>query len=135
MKVGRKDASILKDCTVLDDVFIALTNLYHFFEALVEEINLKVERPSRHITIEIVEVRIVFYWLETRRPIISFANILVSVVLPLPMFPAIAICIIFAVLLQIVEIKESEEDGVYLICDKFEILRTILVVEIVDIDG
>lgn len=135
MKVGRKDASILKDCTVLDDVFIALTNLNHFFEALVEEINLKVERPSRHITIEIVEVRIVFYWLKTRRPIISFANILVSVVLPLPMFPAIAICIVFAVLLQIVEIKESEEDGVYLICDKFEILRTILVVEIVDIDG
>lgn len=53
MKVGRKDASILKDCTVLDDVFIALTNLYHFFEALVEEINLKVESDPeafRYIT-------------------------------------------------------------------------------------
>lgn len=32
------------------------------------------ERPSRHIAIEIVEVRIVFYRLETRRPIIYFCQ-------------------------------------------------------------
>lgn len=135
MKVGRKNASILKDCAVLDDVFIALTNFNHFFESLVEEINLKVERPSRHITIEIVEIRIVFYWLKTRRPIISFCQHLGERGLAATDVSGIAICIVFAVLLQIVEIKEAEEDGVYLICDKFEILWTILVVEIVDIDG
>ena len=43
VEVGRKDAGILVDSTILDDVLIGLADLDHVFETLVKEIDLQIE--------------------------------------------------------------------------------------------
>ena len=65
VKVGRKDAGILKDRAVLYDVLVALAYLHHLLKALVEEIDLQVERPSRHVLIEVVKIGVVLHRFKT----------------------------------------------------------------------
>jgi len=68
MEVGGKDACILENGAVLNDGFGALANLHDVLEALVQEVDLEVERPAAHVLIEIVEIGVVVDGLEACRP-------------------------------------------------------------------
>ena len=74
VEVGRKDAGILVNSTILDDVLVGLVDLHNVLEALVEEIDLEVERPACHVGIEIRQIRIVLHALEARLPAIMFGQ-------------------------------------------------------------
>jgi hypothetical protein len=60
---------IFIDGTVLDDVLAAVADVHHLTEATVEEENLDVERPTLHVLIETVQIRIMFNLLIMRLPI------------------------------------------------------------------
>ena len=68
VQVGGKDARVLIDGAVLDDVDIALRDFNHLLEALVQEVNLQVERPACHVGIEVFQIGIVVHGLKTRAP-------------------------------------------------------------------
>ena len=74
MQVGRENARVLEDGTVLYDSVVALGNLYNLLEAFVEKVNLQVERPSVHVFVEVVEIRIVVHWLKFGYPAITFGQ-------------------------------------------------------------
>ena len=52
---------IWRDGTVLDDYLVKLRDVHNILETLVKEINLKVERPSLHILIEVRQIWIIVY--------------------------------------------------------------------------
>ena len=54
-----QDRTIFEDGAVLDDDVVGLGNFDHFLETAVEEVNLKVERPSLHVGIEVGEIGVV----------------------------------------------------------------------------
>ena len=70
MQVGRKDPGILIDGPVLDYDVLLLGDFNHVLEALVEEINLEIERPPLHIFVEISEIGIKIHGLELGGPAI-----------------------------------------------------------------
>jgi len=71
MQVGRKDAGILKDGTVLDNGLLRLGNLNHLLETLVQEVYLQIKRPTGHVGIEDCQLAIVIYGFEPWRPAIT----------------------------------------------------------------
>ena len=68
VQVGREDACVLEDGAVLDEGVFRLRYLDHLLEAAVEEVDLQVERPAGHIGVEVGQVGVVLYRLETGRP-------------------------------------------------------------------
>ena len=68
MQVRCKDARILIYGAVLDDHLVAVSDVHHVLEPLVEEINLQIERPSFHILVKISQIWVKIYRLELRRP-------------------------------------------------------------------
>ena len=72
VEVGREDTCVLVDSTVLNDVLVGLAYFDNILEALVEEIDLQVERPARHILVEISEIGVILYALEAWFPAIMF---------------------------------------------------------------
>ena len=74
MKVGRVDEGILKYGAVLNDVLVALADFDNLLETLVNVLYLEIERPARHVLIEVIKIGIVFNGFETRRPVISFCQ-------------------------------------------------------------
>jgi hypothetical protein len=69
MQVRGKNIGIFIDGAVLDDATFAAANLKDIVEAVVEEIDLQVERPTLHVFIEIVYVGIFFNIFEVWLPI------------------------------------------------------------------
>ena len=59
MEVWGKNAGILVNGPVLDDILSGIADIYHFLESLVQKIDLKVERPTRHVVVKIFKVRVV----------------------------------------------------------------------------
>ena len=74
VQVGCEDAGIFKDGAVLNDGVVTLADGDYVSKPLVEKVDLQVERPSCHVGIEIVQIRIVVYWLKLWYPIISFGK-------------------------------------------------------------
>ena len=68
MKVRSEYACVLIYGPVLDDDVIALGDLHHILESLVQEVNLEIERPPFHILIKISEIWIEVNRLELWRP-------------------------------------------------------------------
>src|SRR4051812_30395423 len=59
MKIGRKDHRILMNGPVLNNDLGTFLYFDDLAKAIVEEVHLQVERPARHVFVEVVEVRIV----------------------------------------------------------------------------
>ncbi len=76
MKVRGKDMGILVDGPILYDHLVTILNLNNLFQAVIEEVHLEIERPTGHVLIEVVEVRIVLHILEPGFPIIMFGQLL-----------------------------------------------------------
>ena len=74
MQVGCENLCVLEDSTVLDDGFLVLCNFHHVVEALVQEIDLQVERPSFHVLVGVSEVRVVVHRFEVWLPIVTFTE-------------------------------------------------------------
>ena len=74
MQVGCENLSVLEDSTVLDDGFLVLCYFHHVVEALVQEIDLQVERPSFHVLVVVSEVRVVVHRFEVRLPTVTFTE-------------------------------------------------------------
>lgn len=74
VKVGRKDAGILKDGAVLDNNVLGLGDFDNILEALAEEIDLQVEGPAVHVGIVVGKIGIVVNRLEVWRPAITFGE-------------------------------------------------------------
>lgn len=68
VEVGGEDAGVLKDGAVLHHDVLSLGDGHYILETLVEEIDLQVERPPRHVGVEVCKVGIVFHGLKFRRP-------------------------------------------------------------------
>ena len=71
VEIGCKDTGILEDGAVLDDGVGTLGNLDHLLEALVEEVDLQVERPPLHVGIEVLQVGVVVYGFESGGPSVT----------------------------------------------------------------
>ena len=56
VEIGREDARILKDGAVLDNDVVLPGDIHDILEALVEEVDLEVERPARHVGVEVIEI-------------------------------------------------------------------------------
>ena len=74
MQVGGEDAGIFKDGAVLNDGFVGSGNLHHVAKALVQEVNLQVERPSAHVFIVVSQVGIVVNGLEVGSPSVALGK-------------------------------------------------------------
>ena len=74
MQVRRKDTGILKDGTVLNNGLLGMGNLYHLFETLVQEVNLKVERPTFHVGIEVLQIRVIVNGFEPGGPSVTMGQ-------------------------------------------------------------
>ena len=74
MQVRGKDARVLIDGAVLDDVDFTLRDLHHFLEALVQEVDLQVEWPARHVGIEVLQIGVVVHGLKPRAPPVMFGK-------------------------------------------------------------
>jgi hypothetical protein len=61
VKVGRENVSVFVNGSILNDGFIAVADLVYLIKPTVQEIDLQVKSPTRHVGIEILEVRIVVY--------------------------------------------------------------------------
>src|SRR5690606_14423697 len=72
VKVGSEDVSILVNRTILNDGFSALPDLKNLTETAVEEVYLKVERPSFHLMVKIVKIRVVYNVFKMRLPLEMF---------------------------------------------------------------
>src|SRR5258706_7543376 len=68
MEIGGKDVCVFVNRTVLDNGLFAIPDFPDLIKPAVEEVNLKMERPSRHVIIKILEVRILVNGLIQRRP-------------------------------------------------------------------
>ena len=68
MQVGREDAGVFVDTAVLHDDLVALADFYHVQEALVQEVNLDIERPALHIVVEVGKIGVVIDRFEFRGP-------------------------------------------------------------------
>ena len=69
VQVGRKNVGVFVDGSVLNDRVVALQNIEHLLVAMVEKINLQVERPPLHVVVEVCEVGIVVSAFEVRLPV------------------------------------------------------------------
>ena len=74
VQIGSKDAGILEDGAVLNDVVLRLGDFHNVAEAFVEEIYLQVERPSCHIGVVVLKIGIVIDRLEAWRPSVAFGE-------------------------------------------------------------
>ncbi len=68
VKVRGEDAGVLVDCPVLDDDIAAPGDVHDILEPLVQEINLKIERPTLHVGVEIGKIRVEVNRFELGRP-------------------------------------------------------------------
>ena len=68
VEVGGEDAGVLVDGAVLHYDFLRVRYLHHVLEPLVQEIDLEVERPPRHVLIEVGEVGVEVYRFILGRP-------------------------------------------------------------------
>ena len=74
MQVRCEDAGILEDGTILDDGLRRLWDLNDFLESLVQEVDLRVERPPLHVGIEVGEIRVVVDGLEPWGPAVTLGK-------------------------------------------------------------
>ena len=74
MVVGGKDIHPLEDAAVLDDGDIRLCDVEEVAEALLEEENLKGERPSRDVFVVVVEIGVVVDGFKFRNPSIMLGE-------------------------------------------------------------
>lgn len=61
MEMGRKDVCIFVDRAVLNGGLLVSPDFVHLPEAAVQEIDLQVKRPSRHILVKVAQVGIVIH--------------------------------------------------------------------------
>ena len=74
MEVWGKNIGILINRTILNDRFARFSDLKDLVKPGIEELDLKVERPTLHICIKIVQVRIIIDILIMRFPHEMFAK-------------------------------------------------------------
>ena len=72
IEIGCKDICVLINCPVLDGGHIVRLDFGNLPEATVQEIDLKIESPSRHILIKILQVRVFVNRFKKRMPTIMF---------------------------------------------------------------
>ena len=70
MVVGGEDVHALVDAPVLDDILVGMSEFQQVLEALLEEVNLKVEGPSRYVFVVVFEVRVIVHGLKLCCPAI-----------------------------------------------------------------
>ena len=70
VEIRGENACILVNGPVLNDYLVALGDIHHILETLVEKINLKIERPALHIFVEISKIRIVVNGFEFGSPFV-----------------------------------------------------------------
>ena len=68
VQVGGKDVGIFVYRAVLYNYIVAPADLNYVAEALVQEIDLQVERPSLHILVKICEIGVVVNWFKAGSP-------------------------------------------------------------------
>ena len=72
MQVRGKDPGIFEDGAVLNDGPLALGYFHHIAETLVQEVNLQIEGPTVHVSIEVFQIWIHVHGLEAWSPFIAF---------------------------------------------------------------
>lgn len=73
-QILREYFCILIDGPVLDDGFRGFGNQLLVTESMRQEIDLEMERPPMHVSVEIGQIRIVFHGFEVRFPMVSFGE-------------------------------------------------------------
>ena len=74
VEIGGEDARILEDGAILHDGGFRFGYLDYLFEALGEEVDLDIERPTRHVGVVVGEVGIVVNRFEARRPAVALGE-------------------------------------------------------------
>ena len=59
VEISGEDMRVFVNRTVLNNRFLAVPDFPDLIKPAVEKVNLKMERPSRHVFVKILEVRIV----------------------------------------------------------------------------
>ena len=92
--IGLKDIHALKMVRSLNDSLLTMLNLKQILESLLLQIeDLHIESPSGDVLVIVIDVGILCHWLQVLFPAVMLGGILVSVVFPLPIFPATAMYI------------------------------------------
>ena len=74
MQVGGEDAGVFVDGAVLHHYIVGTRDFHHIPEALVEEINLEIERPTRYVVVVVFEIRVEVYVLKAGYPSIMLCK-------------------------------------------------------------
>ena len=72
--VGRKDVDAFEDAAILYNVFFRLVDGQNILEPLFEKEHFEVERPPRHVLIEIVEIGVLRHRLKLGRPAVMLGK-------------------------------------------------------------
>ena len=74
MQIRRKNVRVLVDGSVLDDLLSAFLQFSQLSESRSQEENLQIERPTLHVLVEIIQVRVVIHLLEMRLVAVVFCE-------------------------------------------------------------
>ena len=72
MKVRCKDVSIFINGSVLNHLFTTFVDVVYLTKSTVQEIDLQVERPTLHVFIKVVKIRIIVGIFEVGCPVVVF---------------------------------------------------------------